>query len=222
MKNFGIVPLVGNPATAQIIIPGVKNHSKPFGAEPVQLSLPFPKDDKKDLYCNGCELLSRVARPGFENSQSHNCRCKGVTSIVNGRIIKLKVYPGEKIQKPYWCPIIKDKIVNGQASSKPQLFLPAPNKSAMSDEQLAAWNKSKEENALREKWAAIPGITAWTDIKVGTHYHMPPMLKKGRMDLFVQTKYCDSLMAYKKGTNERVWLYRKDEDYKFLSEIKKK
>ena len=49
---------------------------------------------------------------------------------------------------------------------------------------------------------------------------MPPMFKKGRMDLYIANKYCDSLMAYKNGTNERVWLYKQDEEYKFLSEIK--
>ena len=56
-------------------------------------------------------------------------------------------------------------------------------------------------------------------IKLGKRYHMPPMFKKGRMDLYIANKYCDSLMAYKNGTNERVWLYKQDEEYKFLSEI---
>ena len=89
----------------------------------------------------------------------------------------------------------------------------------MSDSQLDAWTKSKEERIKKEKWLSLPGITSWADIKMGKTYHMPPMLKKGRMDLYIVTKYCDSLMAYKNGTNERVWLYKQDEEFKYLSEI---
>lgn len=213
MKTFGIVPMEGNPATAQIIIPGVGRETKPFGTAPVQLSLQFQDDNKKDLYCNGCEFLSRIARP---NQSTHNCRCSADDNVQNGKVIQLKVYPGEKIKKPYWCPIIKKNILNAGNSS---LYIPEHRTTAMSDRQLESWNKSKEERLAKEKWLSIPGTTSWADIKLGKHYHMPPMLKKGRMDLYIVNKYCDSLMAYKNGTKDRVWLYKQDEEYKFLSEI---
>lgn len=214
MKNFGIVPMAGNPATAQIIIPGMQGQElKPFGSEPVQLSIPFGDDKKKDLYCNGCEFLSRVARPG---QATHNCKCLADQNTPGGKIIKLKVYPEEKIKRQFWCPILKNKILGGDG----KIFLPARKPSAMSDEQLSAWEKSKQERLEREKWLAMPGLTSWADIKPGRKYHMPPMHKKGRMDLRIATKYCDSLMAYKNGTNERVWLYKQDEEYKFMSEIR--
>lgn len=213
MKNFGIVPMAGNPATAQLIIPGMKGKElKPFGSEPTQLTLPF-KDDNKDQYCNGCEFLSRVARPG---QQTHNCRCLAVTEIPGGRIIKLKVWPEEKIKKQFWCPIIKREIMGG---GRP-LILPNKVESALSDEQLERWKNIKEKTAIKEKWLAMPGVTSWDEIKIGKTYHMPPMLKRGRMEIYIANKYCDSLMAYRKGTNARVWLYKQDEDYKFLSEVK--
>jgi hypothetical protein len=209
MKNFGIVPMAGNPSTAQLIIP--KSETKPFCPEgPVQLHLPF-KDDKKNSYCNNCEFLIKIDRPG---QQTCNCKCAAEKSIPGGKILKLKVYPEEKIKKPFWCPIIKSEITgNGSFVCKKE------NTSAMSDSQLDAWTKSKEERIKKEKWLSLPGITSWADIKMGRTYHMPPMLKKGRMDLYIVTKYCDSLMAYKKGTNERVWLYKQDEEFKYLSEI---
>ena len=214
MKNFGIVPVADNPATAQIIIPGIRGNVglKPFGTEPVQLSLPF-KENKRDSLCNDCEYLTRITRPCHSTC---NCKCSAETNIVGGKIIKLKVYPEEKIEKPYWCPIIKNKILN---AGKGSLFIP-DNKTAMSDKQLESWEKSKREKEEKEKWQSLPGITSWADIKLGKRYHMPPMFKKGRMNLYIANKYCDSLMAYKNGTNERVWLYKQDEEYKFLSEIK--
>ena len=208
MKNIGIVPMEGNPSTARLIIPGVRNDVKPFGTESIQLSIPF-KEDKYELYCNNCEFLSRIPRPG---QQTCNCRCTADMSIPGGKVIKLKVYPEEKIKKQFWCPKIKDKILGNDSLSS--------SKSAMSDEQLKAWNKSKEERIAKEKWLSLPGITSWGDIKIGRVYHMPPMLKRGRMNLYIAVKYCDSLMAYKNGTNERVWIYKQDEDYKFLSEMK--
>lgn len=218
MKEFGIVPMAGNPATAQIIFPGQKPMgAKPFGAEPVQLSIPFVENKKLDSLCNGCEFLSRTARPG--QTSTHNCRCSAVDDIVNGKIIRLKVYPGEKIKKPFWCPILKDKIINGGGATR-ELILPARvNNSAMSDEQLENWNKSKAERLQKEKWLSLPGLTSWADIRIGRCYHMPPMFKKGRMDLFIANKYCDSIMAYQKGTNKRVWIYKQDEEYKYFSLI---
>lgn len=214
MKDFGIVPMVGNPATAQIVFSGGRclNTPKPFGTEPVQLSLPFADEDKKELYCNGCEFLSRVTRPG---KTAHNCRCLYDNTVPNGKIIKLNVYPEEKLKKPFWCPLIKSKILG----EKPKLVIPARKQSAMSDAQLEAWNKSREERLEREKWLAMPGITSWAEIKQGKTYHMPPMQKRGRMDITISKKYCDSIMAFKKGTSERVWLYKQDEEYKFLSLI---
>jgi len=213
MKDFGIVPMVGNPATAQIIFHGGRNLNtqKPFGAEPAQLSLLFA-DAKKELYCNGCEYLSRIARPG---KASHNCRCLCDDSIPNGKIIKLCVYPEEKLRKPYWCPLIKCKILG----EKPKLLIPARKENAMSESQLESWNKSREERLKREKWLSMPGITSWAEIQQGKTYHMPPMQKRGRMDITISKKYCDSIMAFKKGTNDRVWLYKQDEEYKFLSLI---
>ena len=89
----------------------------------------------------------------------------------------------------------------------------------MSDSQLEQWNKSREERLTREKWMSMPGVTSWAELLVGKTYHMPPMQKKGRMDLYIVNKYCDSIMAYKKGTKDRVWLYKQDEEYKFMSLI---
>jgi len=210
MKIFGIVPMADNPSTAQLIIPGVNRHeTKPFGTEPVQLSLPF-KDDKKDLYCNYCDYLSKIERPG---QTTYNCKCSAERSIPGGKILKLKVYPEEKIKKPFWCPIIKNKIIDGEET------LNCSKSSLMSDEQANMWLKSKEERIKREKWLSLPGITSWDDIKIGKTYHMPPMLKKGRMDLHIENKYAQSIMAFIKGTNKRVWLYKQDEEYKYMSEI---
>ena len=218
MKEFGIVPIPGNPSTAQIIFPGKRlNEAKPFGTDSMQLSLPFEEDKKFDSLCNGCEFLSRVARPGTTNT--HNCRCIAVDDVVNGKVIRLKVYPGEKIKKPYWCPIIKDKILNGGNAAN-GLILPAKvNNTAMSDKQLEDWNKSKNRRLQKEKWLSLPGITSWADIRTGKCYHMPPMFEKGRMDLYIANKYCDSIMAYQKGTNKRIWIYKQDEEYKYFSPI---
>jgi hypothetical protein len=221
MKNFGIVPMAGNPSTAQIIIPGMRRE-KPFG-EAVELKIPFVETATKknsDLYCNGCEFLSRIARP---NKETHNCRCKAdnLGIMGGGRVIQLNCYTGEKIKKPFWCPVLKEKIMSSTPPTKPQLILPARKDSMLSPEQQEEWKKSRERVAQLEKWKSIRGLCSWNDIKVGGDYHLPPTPSKGRMNLHVATKYMDSMMCYVNGTQARVWIYKNSEDYKFMSPIVK-
>ena len=215
MKNFGLVPMLGNPSTAQLILPGVKGGLPPLADNDTQLALPFNENvGKKNqlLYCNGCEHFLRLLRP---NKESFNTRCSAEKPI-NGcsyRVIKLNVYPDEKVKKPFWCPIIKNSIING-------LSVPKATNSAMSDEQQKNWNRIKEETLYKEKWLAIGGITSWDDIKIGEKYHLPPTFKKNRIDFEVKQKYINSIQCVNLKTNEQLWLYKNDEEYKFLSVIK--
>ena len=218
MKEFGIIPMANNPSTAQIIIPGTKRE-QPFG-KAMEIGIPLKNAENKDvdLYCNGCEYLSRIARP---NSDKHNCRCKADTIGINqggGRVIALKCSPGEKIKKPFWCPVLKDKIINNPNPSK-GLILPINNNSAMSPEQQAEWNASRARIERKNKWKAINGLCSWDDIKVGCDYHLPPTPEKERADIHVTTKYMTSFSGHVIGTEKRMWFYKGDEDYKFMSPI---
>ena len=58
MKNFGIVPMAGNPSTAQIIIPGLKRE-KPFG-EAVELSFQGLQGQIKKHIIAGVRLRTLV------------------------------------------------------------------------------------------------------------------------------------------------------------------
>ena len=217
MKNFGLVPVGDNPSTAQIIIPGalMRHNIIPIGKE-TQLALPFKDDacdNKKSPYCNGCEFFLKIQRP---NKSTYNTRCKAETSRPGGseRVIKLNVYPNEKVNKPFWCPVVKEDITGDKVT------YPARKSSAMSDAQLSNWEKAKRVNEAREKWLSAPGLTAWDDIKLDTVYHLPPTLKKGRMDIVIKKKYVGSVQAVNIKTNDNVWLYKEDEEYKYMSVAK--
>ena len=228
MTRFGIVPFDGNPSTAQIVIPGTRRQCGPFmagGVEPVQLNLQFNENakDKKDLYCNRCEHFVCIARPG---KNRFNTRCSADTVRPGGayKVIKLNVFPDENVKKPFWCPIIKNAITNPFNPSEGikiggKTIYPARNESAMSDEQLAQWNKSKAEKERKEKWLAMSGLTAWKDIKLGKIYHLPPTIKKKRMDLVVKSVNINSIYCEDIKTGNNVWLYKDDEEYKFMSPV---
>lgn len=207
MINFGIMPMANNPATAHLIFPKKEVSVPPFGIEPVQLSIPFREFEKNDL-CNGCDNLRRIPRPG---SPTSNCRCTADDNIPGGKVIKLNVRDEEKLKKPYWCPIIKSAILSEK--------MPARKASAMSDEQFAAWERSKNERLIKERWLSLPGITAWADISVGKNYHMPPMYRRRRMNVHIVQKYVGSIQAKVIETGASVWFYKQDEEYKFFSEI---
>ena len=226
MPKFGLMQVGENPSTAQIVIPGVRRECAPFkpnSTEPVQLNLPFKENDKKDLYCNRCEHFVCIARPGKNN---FNTRCSAEAARPGGayRVIKLNVYPDEKVKKPFWCPIIKKNITDalnkedGIKIGGKTIYLPK-KESAMSDEQLAQWNRSKAEKEQREKWLAMSGLTAWKDIKLGKKYHLPPTIKKRRMDLVVKSVNMNSIYCEDIRTGNNVWLYKDDEEYKFMSPI---
>lgn len=210
MKDFGIVPLENNPATAQLILPGCKK-LPPMG-EGIQLSLPFNKIEEPLRYCNSCPFFSKVEKL---NKQNFNTRCTAETPRPGGayRVIKLNVYPDEKVEKPFWCPTLKEKILNSPTNAKTVPLLPVRAKGDV-------YKEDEEYKRKKEIWMGMSGITSWDEIKVGSKYHMPPALKRGRMDIEVMTKYCGSMEAMNLRTNEKVWLYRQDEEYKFLSELK--
>lgn len=197
MKNFDIIPIKGNPTTAQIIL--------------------FNKNEQKKSckrYCNDCDFLRKIPRPG---QSTFNCRCKlnKIGSTATERVIGLKLYEGEKIEAPDWC-----MLLNSGSKAIEIPCLPVTNNSAMSDEQLRAWNESKEKNRIKELWCSISGITAWRDIKIGKVYHIPPSLKRGRMDVEIEKIYSDSMFGHNIKNRDNVWIYKEDEDYKFMSEVK--
>ena len=197
-NNIGLVHVNGNPSTTQIILRSNKVWNEMDNSTK-------PDDGKKDLFCNNCEHFLREERG---NKMSCTTRCTARTPRPGGafRVVKLNVFPDEKVSKPFWCPKIKNDIGN----------------SILSDNRFgfgAYTNKASEEDKS-EKWMAISGITSWDDIKVGSTYHMPPMYKRGRMNIYVMTKYCGSLMGENINTGEKVWLYKSDDDFKFLSKIK--
>ena len=223
MKNFGLVPVADNPATAQLIIPGIRNIQPNVGT---QLSLPFKESNqtKKDAYCNNCEHFVALQRP---NKNTFNTRCSAESPRPGGayRVIKLNVYPEEKVRKPFWCPILKKLIIGADTNEKHitvggKAVYPSGNGSAMSDEQLDNWNRIRHEQAMKEKWLAMSGLTAWDDIEIFKVYHMPPTIKKGRMDIRVKTKYINSMQCEDVKTGRTIWLYKDDEEYKFLSPVK--
>ena len=210
MNNFGLIPVGNNPSTAQIIIPGAS--MRPVGKE-TQLMLPFNEygcGKNKTKFCNGCEFFLKIQRP---NKSTFNTRCKADSSRPGGseRVIKLNVYNDEKVYKPFWCPLEKEENTGDKTTCS------SKNQSAMSDSQLSNWEKAKKANDNRKKWLSAPGLTAWDDIKLDTVYHLPPTLKKGRMDIIVKKKYVGSVQAVNIKTNDNVWLYKEDEEYKYMS-----
>jgi len=210
MRDFNLLPVDGNPTTARIVFMNNNCHSLPPVGIQNQLLLPTCiGTDKAINYCNGCEHLIYVERPG---QQTYNCKCKAARTINNtDRIIKLKVYTMEKVQKPFWCPV-------GNAAVRKELGL-SPDKLALSDDQAKKWQEAKDRARRKEKWCAAPGITSWSDISVGKRYHLPPSIKHGRADIMIETKYVGSISARNIKTDKYVWLYKEDEDYKYMSEI---
>ena len=208
MKDFGIVPLANNPATAQIILPGSKT-LPPMG-QGTQLSLPFRNIEEPMRYCNSCPFFLKVEKL---NKHNFNTRCTAETPRPGGayRVVKLNVYPDENVEKPFWCPTLKNKILN----SKPETKV-IPIHTARENR----YNYDEEQKRKKDIWMGMSGIISWDEIKVDGKYHLPPTLKRGRMDIEVKTKYCGSMEAVNLKTNEKVWFYRQDEEYKFLSELK--
>ena len=48
---------------------------------------------------------------------------------------------------------------------------------------------------------------------------MPPMFEKGRMDIHVRAKYINSIQCTNIKTGTNMWIYKYDEEYKFMSKI---
>lgn len=223
MRDFGLMPVGDNPSTAQIIIPGaaMRHNVPPFGV-PTQLSIPFKSNEHSSAenpYCNECKYFLKIQRP---NKSTFNTRCSAETPRPGGseRVVKLNVYPDEKVKKPFWCPIIKEylmKPVSDGIKVGDKTIYPARKESAMSDEQLRAWNRAKNERERKEKWLAAPGLTSWGEIEINKIYHLPPTCKKGRMDIKIKQKYVGSIQAVDIKTNQNVWFYKDDEEYKFMS-----
>lgn len=211
--GIGLIPVNNNPSTAQLILLGKPQVSTPpRGSEPIQLSLPFKGDVKASAFCNDCEYFIKVKKP---NKNNFNTRCTAETPRPGGsfRVVKLNVYPNEKVQKPFWCPLIKQCVDRDIQSGFNGLNLPAlPSKSSCHVDVGA--------QRRRDIWLGMSGITAWDDIVVGKAYHMPPTFRRGRMNILIKSKYKESLEAENLDTNNIVWLYKQEEEYKFLSEIK--
>ena len=226
LGNFGIMPVGDNPSTAQIIIPGAatRHQVAPFGTA-TQLTLPFKGEDespKESPYCNECEHFLKIQRP---NKASFNTRCSAETPRPGGseRVVKLNVYQDEKVKKPFWCPLIREslaKSVGDGIKIGGRTVYPARKSSAMSEDQLKAWNRSKYERECKEKWLAAPGLTSWAELSVGRVYHLPPTLKKNRMDVVIKQKHIGSIQAVNIKTKENVWFYKDDEEYKYMSLVK--
>lgn len=226
LGKFGIMPVGDNPATAQIIIPGAatRHQVAPFGTA-TQLSLPFKGENEspnESPYCNECPCFLKIQKP---NKSTCNTRCSAETSRPGGseKVVKLNVYPDEKVKKPFWCPLVKSAITrsftNGVKIGGRTVY-PARNQSALSDEQLQSWNRSKYERECKEKWLAAPGLTSWAELSVGRVYHLPPTLKKNRMDVVIKQKYVGSIQAENIKTKDNVWFYKDDEEYKYMSLIR--
>ena len=197
MKRFDIVPVASNPSTAQIIIPGLK------GAPSAMPPLRSEEDKLPDVgcdgeHCNDCIFFVKIRRP---NKESYNTRCSAENPRPGGayKVVKLNVYENEKVKKPFWCPLTKSNAIGGLIN-KPKI-------------------DRSDSQERHELWKSAPGITAWADIKVGEKYHLPPTPKNGRMDLIVKVKYANSIQCDSLTGQKRVWLYKDDEDYKFLSPL---
>lgn len=224
MKNFGVVSVDGNPSTAQIILLGSNNAQRqPPVSDPIQLGLPFMENKKSKPLCNGCDFLRKIPRPG---QSTYNCRCmlNMVGSKVTEKVIKLKVYPDEKIETPSWCRKLntggKQSVIPYQPQyASCQLALPARVNSPLSEEQRRRWDEAKERNRIMDIWAGASGITSWGEIQPGKVYHLPPTPKHGRMNLIIERVYPDSIFCHNVKTRDNVWLYKEDEEYKFLSEV---
>ena len=160
--------------------------------------LPLPKNPSTSIilssnaFCNNCPHLIRV---DSQNKSTYTAKCATADRIIDNsyRIIKINVYPDEKVNKPWWCPACEKK------EYKPNLD------SIINDEK------------VKEKWLAMHGITAWSDIKEGHIYHVPPFYKRKRLDIKVERVYPNSIKGINVLNRTNVWLYKDDEEYKFMS-----
>jgi hypothetical protein len=201
--GFGLVPVGDNPATAQLILPAI--------GKGTQLVLPFkdstPAKDKP--FCNNCEHFVKIQRP---NKNTFNTRCSADNPRPGGayRVVKLNVYPEEKVRKPFWCPILKQAILGANPNEK---------RITVGGTQVFP-STTKADDGKKEKWLSMSGIMAWSDIEIYKKYHLPPTLRKGRMDICVKNKFINSIQCEEINTGKTIWLYKDDEEYKFLSPIK--
>lgn len=228
MRNYGLMSVGDNPSTTQLIIPGAatRHHLLPVDespSAPLQLQLPFNDESMDKLYCNNCSCFLKVQRP---NKTTFNTRCTADTSRPGGneRVIKLNVYHDEKVKKPFWCPCIKDGIINsigkdGVKIGPKTIYLDNVNKksSLSANEPSEMFAEVKRKRELKDKWRNAPGLMAWGDIKVNATYHLPPTLDKNRMTLKIDNKYLTSIRAINIATNQPIWLYKDDEEYKYMS-----
>lgn len=129
------------------------------------------------------------------------------------RVLKSYANKNDVVVTPADCPL----------RSNPNVPKMTVGQTAMSAEQLKAWNEATARKERREKWDKIKGITKWEDIKVGMDYHIPPTMDKPRMDVHVSSKYNTYLMCKVIGKeNESVFLYNNGHEYKFMKLIEKK
>lgn len=172
-----------------------------MGADNNNKFLPLPQNPSTSVliapnkHCNNCPHLIKVEKP---NKSTYTAKCAIAERIIDDsyRIIKINVYPDEKIVKPWWC----SKNEETKYSSN--------------------WDSAKEEWKIKEKWLAMHGLTAWGDIKEGHIYHVPPFYKRKRLDIKVERVFPNSIKGINVANRTNVWLYKDDEEYKFMSLVK--
>ena len=158
------------------------------------------KGHMEKKYCNDCSFCNKI-NTKEESSSLKNFMCEHSTK----RVVRLKVYDGEKVDVPFWCP---------QKSE---------NKNSMLDEeQQRKWEASRLKYEMEKKWKQIKGILDWDDIKPEFCYHYPPSPFHGRMNIQIEEMFPNSLRAVNLDTKRLVWLYKSDGSYKFMSRIKQR
>lgn len=180
------------------------------GPSKTLMLLPVIKDKKVPEHCNDCdECVSKC----YNGLLDYYCNISEITKGLP-RVIRYGVENARvKLAKPFWCPKVKEQISNN-------LMTQENSGSMLSPQAQTAWNASKEREEKKDRWKAMSGITSWEEIKENGTYHLPPSLTKGRMDLLVVNKYISSMSCKNLKDNSTVWLYKVDEDYKFMSAIK--
>lgn len=195
-----------NPSTTCLLLPIHGCHQPPVGAnEPLQYN---KSTEVKTSYCNGCPSFILTYKPA---TGCYNTKCGKTAPRPGGanRIVKMNVKHGDLVTKPFWCPLIQESINN--ASSKPNFVIVGSTTA----------EKSHKEERLgllerKRKFKAIKGLVGWDDIQPNHIYHMPPTPVKKRRDIEVKNKYVSSLYCIDVNTKDNIWLYKEDEDYKFL------
>ena len=167
----------------------------------IKKTLPLPQNPstsiviRRNTCCNNCPHLIKVEKP---NKGAYAAKCATAERVIDCsyRIIKINVYPDENIDRPWWCPKIKSPHYSTNAGSQ------------------------KNDEEIKEKWLSMRGITAWGDIKEGHIYHVPPFFRRKRLDIKVERTYPNSIKGINVLDRTNVWLYKDDEEYKFMSLIK--